>query len=197
MLKWIASGCLVIIVVVCVVMYAGYRKMQSLAADGPSVTVGFAAPPDRVFASMSHTDSLPVWFAIGSTIQTTRKGPLAIGDTLYVLTRRDSIPRIAWVVDTVLPTRVIAMHWVSLPNSMVVWRRRDSVYAAGDSTFVTSTFSSLMTDSLAAARSRSKGVTGGMLEMGANMGIAAARIQAENDLRRLKLHLEGPPASRP
>jgi len=197
MLKWIASGCLVIIVVVCVVAYAGYRKMQTIAAGGPSVTVSMAATPERVFASMSQADSLPTWFATGSTIRTTRNGALAIGDTVYLLTRRDSVPRTAWVVDTVVPGSVLAMRMIMLQNGMVFIRRRDSIYAAGDSTFVVSTVGSMVSDSLTAARNRTSGVTGGMLEMGATMGIAGARLQAEAELRRLKAHIEGPPVSRP
>jgi hypothetical protein len=56
---------------------------------------------------------------------------------------------------------------------------------------------SFLTDSLAAAKSRTDGVSAGMLEMGSTMGIAAARIQAEMELRRLKSRIEGSPVSRP
>ena len=197
MLKWIASGCLVIIVVVGIVTYAGYRKMQSIASAGPSVSVAIRATPERVFASMSHTDSLAGWFASGFTIRSTRKGILAAGDTLYTTARRDSQPRSAWIVDTVIPNRVVASRWVLLETGMALHRRRDSLSADGDSTRVTSTIFAAMTDSLAAARSRSSGVSGGLLDMAATMGSAGARIQAEQELRRLKLRIEGPPVSRP
>jgi uncharacterized protein YndB with AHSA1/START domain len=197
MLKWIASGCLVIIVVIGIVMYAGYRKMQSIAAAGPSVAVGIHAPPERVFASMAHSDSLSAWFAPSSTITTSRKGALAAGDTLFVTTRRDSIPRSAWVIDTIVPNTLMTMRWVMLQNQMIVTRRRDSLSVAGDSTIVTSTVASFMSDSLAAARSRTSGVTGGMLEMGSTMTIAGARMQAEMELKRLRDHIQGTPVSRP
>jgi uncharacterized protein YndB with AHSA1/START domain len=191
MLKWIASGCLVIILIVCVVAYAGYRKMQSIAAAGPTVTVSIHATPERVFASMSHTDSLSAWFAPGMTIRATNTGALAAGDTVFLVGRRDSTPRMAWVIDTVVPGSVVAMRWLSLPSRMVITRRRDSLSVAGDSTLVTSTIASMITDSLAAARGRAGGVGAGMLEMGTTMGIAGARMQAEAELRSLKSHIEG------
>jgi uncharacterized protein YndB with AHSA1/START domain len=197
MLKWIASGCLVVILVVCVVAYAGYRKMQSIAADGPTVTVGIKATPERVFASMSHTDSLRHWFASGLTIRPTRAGKLAAGDTLLLITRRDSVPRTAWVVDTIVPNQLLVLHWAVLENRMVLHRRRDSLSASGDSTIITSTVIAAMTDSLAAARSKASGVTGGMIDMASTMGTAGARIQAERELKILKLRIERPGAAVP
>ena len=197
MLKWIASGCLVIILIVCVVAYAGYRKFKSIAAAGPSVTVAIHAPPERVFATMAHTDSLSKWFAVGAGLRIPRKGLLAAGDTMFLMTRSDSLPRTAWVVDSVVPNQLMVMHWVVLQNRMVLHRRRDSLSAAGDSTRVTSTIIATMTDSLQSARSQANGVTGGLLDMASTMGSAGARIQAEQELRRLKLHIEGPPVSRP
>src|SRR5437762_10355194 len=101
MLKWIASGCVVVILIVCVVAYAGYRKMQAIASNGPAVTVSFNARPERIFAAMSHTDSLATWFAPGMTMRTARKGTLIAGDTIFLTQpRRDSVARIAWIVDT-------------------------------------------------------------------------------------------------
>ena len=197
MLKWIASGCLVIIVVIGIVMYAGYRKMKSIAAEGPSVSVGIHATPERIFASMSHTDSLSSWFASGATLRTTKKGALAIGDTLYMLTRRDSTGATAWIIDTIVPNRVIGMRWISVANNMTMTTRRDSISVSGDSTLVTSTVGSFLTDSIAAARARANGVSAGVLEMGSTMGVASARLQAEVELKRLKTHIEGRPVSPP
>jgi uncharacterized protein YndB with AHSA1/START domain len=197
MLKWIASGCLVIIVVIGIVMYAGYRKMKSIAAEGPSVSVGIHATPERIFASMSHTDSLASWFAPGATLRTTKKGALAIGDTIYMLSRRDTTGATAWIVDTIVPNRVIGMRWISVANNMTMTTRRDSISTSGDSTLVTSTIGSFMSDSLAAARARANGVSAGVLEMGSTMGVAGARMQAEAELKRLKTHIEGRPVSPP
>jgi uncharacterized protein YndB with AHSA1/START domain len=197
MLKWIASGCLIIVLVIGIVMYAGYRKMKSIAANGPSVTVGIHAAPERIFAAMSHTDSLSSWFAQGFTMHTARKGALARGDTVYLTqARRDSVARTAWVIDTVVPNQILAMRWVALSNGAVLYRRRDSLAVAGDSTMVTSTIAPAMMDSLK-ARGSANGVSGGMIDMAATMGTAGARIQAEQELRRLKLHIEGAPVSRP
>ena len=198
MLKWIASGCLVIILVVCVVAYAGYRKMSSIAAAGPSVTVAIGATPQRVFASMANIDSLSTWISPGMSFQTTRKGMLTIGDTLLLQTRRDSQPRTAWVVDTVVPNSLVAMRMVVLERGgMTVYRRRDSLAAVGDSTNVTSTIVMAMMDSLNAAANQKGAVAGGLIGMASTMGSAGARMQAETELKRLKLRIEGPPVSRP
>jgi uncharacterized protein YndB with AHSA1/START domain len=196
-LKWIASGCLVIILVVCVIAYAGYRKMASIASAGPSVTVAIKATPERVFAAMSHTDSLSKWFSPGITLRSARAGKLAAGDTLFLVTRGDSQPRTAWVIDSIAPNRLMVLHWAVLANRVVLHRRRDSLSAAGDSTLVTSTIVASMTDSLQAAAGQETGVPGGLLNMASTMGTAGARIQAEQELKRLKLHIEGPPVSRP
>jgi uncharacterized protein YndB with AHSA1/START domain len=199
MLKWIASGCLVIVLVIGVVMYAGYRKVQAIAANGPSLSVSIHATPERVFASMSNADSLASWFAQGMTIRTAKHGPVARGDTIFLTQpRRDSVARTAWIVDTVVPNQVIAMRWVVLQSGMVLHRRRDSLSATGDSTVVTNTILPEMLDSLKAARSRANGVSGGMLDMATTVGAAGARIQAETELKLLKRHIEGgAPVSRP
>jgi uncharacterized protein YndB with AHSA1/START domain len=197
MLKWIASGCLVIIVVIAIVMYAGYKKMQSIAAEGPSVAVAIHATPERIYAAMSHTDSLPAWFAPNATLRSTKKGALAIGDTIYMLNRRDTLGTTAWIVDTLVPNTVVAMRWVSIQNRMTITRRRDSLSVSGDSTLVTSTHTSFLTDSLAALRGRASGVSAGVLEMSSTMSVAGARLQAEAELKRLKAHIEGAPVSKP
>jgi hypothetical protein len=197
MLKWIASGCLVIVLVVCVVVYAGYRKMSAIAANGPSVTVGIKATPQRVYASLTSVDSLSTWISPGMTFQTSRKGSLGTGDTLLLTSRRDSQPRSAWVIDTVVPNTLVAMRLVVLQGGMVVYRRRDSIAVSGDSTLVTSTVVSAMMDSLTAANGAKGGVTGGLIGMASTMGNAGARMQAEQELKRLKLRIEGPPVSRP
>jgi hypothetical protein len=197
MLKWIASGCLVIVLVVCVVVYAGYRKMSAIAASGPSVTVGIKGTPQRVYASLTSVDSLSTWISPGMTFQTSRKGSLGTGDTLLLTSRRDSQPRSAWVIDTVVPNTLVAMRLVILQGGMVVYRRRDSIAVSGDSTLVTSTVVSAMMDSLTAANGAKGGVTGGLIGMASTMGNAGARMQAEQELKRLKLRIEGPPVSRP
>jgi len=198
MLKWIASGCLVIILVVCVVAYAGYRKMSSIAANGPSVTVAIAATPQRVFASMANVDSLSTWTMPGASFRTTRKGLLARGDTLILVARRDSQPRTAWIVDTVIPNTLVAMRMVVLDRGMVVSRRRDSLAVNGDSTRVTSTIVMSILDSLSATEGQKGRVSGGIFDMASTMTAAGARIQAEQELKRLKLRIEGgSPVSRP
>jgi uncharacterized protein YndB with AHSA1/START domain len=196
MVKWIAGGCVVVILIVGAVMYAGYKQMSSVAAKGPTVTVGIAATPERVFASMANADSLSTWFMTGSAIRTTRKGMLVAGDSIFVQSGRDSMPT-AWIIDTIVPNQLIVLHWVVPRNNMVIQRRRDSIFVVGDSTMVTGTVeASLMPDSLSAMRGRG-GVSGGIFDMASTMGVAGARMQTEQELRRLKHRIEGPPVVRP
>ena len=197
MLKWLVVGCVVIILVVGIVAYAGYQQVTKIAEQGPTVSVAIAATPERVFASMANADSLSSWFMPGTSLRTTRKGSLVAGDSIFITSARgDSMPT-AWVIDTLVPNQVIASHWTTLRNGIVIQRRRDSLSMQGDSTVVISTVRSTVTDSMASARSRSGGVTGGLLDMSATFGTAGARMQTEQDLRRLKSRIEGPKPVRP
>ena len=196
MVKWIAGGCVVVILIVGAVMYAGYKQMSAVAAKGPSVSVAIGATPERVFASMANADSLSTWFMTGSTITTKRKGMLVAGDSIFVQSGRDSMPS-AWIIDSIVPNQLIVLHWVMPRNNLVIQRRRDSLSVVGDSTVVTGTVeASVITDSLAAARGQG-GVAGGIFDMASTMGVAGARIQTEQELRRLKHRIEGPPVVRP
>jgi uncharacterized protein YndB with AHSA1/START domain len=196
MLKWIASGCLVIVVIVAILAYVGYRKMSTIADAGPSITVSMKGTPERVFASMSHSDSLPTWFAQGMTLRSTRPGQIAAGDSIFVLMRGDSVARTVWVIDSVVPNSLVVMRWIALQGAMVVQRRRDSISVAGDSTRVISTVLSTMTDSLR-ARGQTGAVGGGFLDMASTLGNASARMQVEMELKRLKARIEGAPVVRP
>ena len=197
MLKWIGGGCVVVLLIVGAVMYAGFKQMSAVAAKWPSVTVAIGATPERVFASLANADSLSTWFMSGTPIRTTRKGMLAVGDSIFVQMGRDSVPS-AWIIDTIVPNRLIVSHWVMPRNNLILQRRRDSLAIVGDSTHVTGTIeASVMTDSLNAVRGRTGSVTGGLLDMASTMGQAGARMQAEQELRRLKHRIEGPPVVRP
>lgn len=193
MLKWIGGGCLVLILCVVIVMYVSYKKMSSIAAEGPAVTVSMAATPERIFTSLSDADSLSTWTLAGMSLRTSRKGQLVAGDTIFVTNRRDSVARSAWIIDTVVANVVVARRWVVLQNGMAIHRRRDSVAAAGDSTRVTSTVIAAMSDSANAYRGRG-GVTDGLLDVATTMGTAGAKIQAEQELRMLKARIERAPA---
>ena len=81
MLKWIASGCLVIIVIVAGVSYYGYRQVTKVA-NQPPTTVSMAATPERVFASLANIDSMSTWRTSTPAGSAGRTGMLAVGDTL-------------------------------------------------------------------------------------------------------------------
>lgn len=195
MLKWIGGGCLVLVLIVGVLMYVSYRKMSEIADEGPAVSMMIGAPPARVFASLANSDSLPTWHG-GSSSRTSRQGMLASGDTLFDTVRDSSPGRMAWIVDTVIANQLIAMRAVNLASGQILFRRRDSLTAVGDSTRVTSMASMWMMDSVAAGRARG-GVSGGIMNAATRMGVAGLRVQVQQDLERLKRRIEGTPVARP
>jgi hypothetical protein len=195
MLKWIGGGCLVIALIVGVLLYASFKKMSEIADKGPVATVMIGASPNRVFASLANTDSFSTW-QLAAPERTSRKGMLMSGDTIFMATR-DSQPRGVWIVDTLIANQLIALRMVSLENGKALFRRRDSLSAVGDSTLVTSTAVMMAMDSLVAANGRPGGVTGGIMDFSVRMGTAGMRMQAEQELGRLKRRIEGTPAARP
>jgi hypothetical protein len=58
MWKWL-GGCLVIVVVVIAIgVWTGYRKLSQFSGPNKPETVAIAAPASRVFASVANADSL-------------------------------------------------------------------------------------------------------------------------------------------
>ncbi|HET9424922.1 MAG TPA: SRPBCC family protein [Gemmatimonadaceae bacterium] len=199
MLKWIGGGCLVIVLLVGGLMYWSFQKMSSIADEGPAVTVSFAATPERVYASLSDADSLRTWLSQGMALHPSRKGPLAAGDTIRIQSQGDTAaPQMAWVIDTVVPSRLITSRLVMPRERMVVYGRRDSIFVAGDSTRVTRTVtaSSMMPDSLSNAMRARGGMASSMLDLSDKMTMASARMQGEAELLRLKTRIEGRSAAR-
>lgn len=195
MWKWIGGGCLIIVVLVCILIYGSYKTMSKIAAGGPSVSVTMAATPQRVFAALANADSQSVWRLPNTVTRISRKGMFAIGDTIF-MPSRDTISEMAWIVDTVVTNQLLAVRGVALRNGMVMFRRRDSVFAVGDSTTVMATTTAMMSDSAAKYSARG-GVVGGMASMASTMGIAGMKIQAEQELKQLKRHLEVKPVVPP
>lgn len=196
MWKWIGGGCLLIIAIVCVVAYAGFRKMSEIADAGPAVTVMIGAPPARVFASLANADSQSTWRKGASVLRTSRKGMFVAGDTLFDVPS-DTLPSMAWVIETIVINQVIATKAISIKSGEVVLRRRDSLAVVGDSTGITSTVSMLLSDSLKAVQGRAEGMSGGVFDFAMKMGTAAMRVQAETELKALKRRIEGVPRTRP
>lgn len=196
MWKWIGGGCLLIIAIVGVLGYAGFRKLSDIADAGPAVTVMIGAPPERVFASLANADSQSTWRLGSSTSRTNRKGMFLVGDTIFDIPR-DTQPSMAWVIDTIVTNHLIAARAINLRTGEVAYRRRDSLAVVGDSTGVTSTASMLLPDSLKAIEGRATKASGGAFDFAMKVGSAAMRLEAEAELKALKRRIEGVPRARP
>lgn len=197
MLKWV-GGCLVaLIVVVGIVMIAGYRKLKEVAAKGPAATVIYA-PAERVFASLADADSMTEWRLEGLGIRSSRTGPLRAGDSLRVQTTMgpNRQQRSLWIVTQSAPGRVFAVEMRDDGTGQVMASRRDSLIAHGaDSTTVISTFAAALVDSLRAMRADTSG--GGAADMAGMLFLSAMRVQSEAELARLKRRIEGDPEGSP
>ena len=197
MWKWIGGGCLLIAVLLGILAYGGYRTMANIAAKGPEVTVTIAGTPQRVFITMTHTDSMRAWHESTWGLTSTRRGMLVAGDTLR--SEGDSLKgRMLMIIDTVVPNVLFVTHAVTGRDGreFVMMRRRDSLFAVGDSTRIVSTISTMMADS-AGKYAGQGGVVGGVAGMAATMGTAGMRIGTEQELNLLKRHIEGvPPTAR-
>lgn len=198
MWKWL-GGCLVLVVLLIVgAMMWGYRTMkESLSPDGSaSVTIG--APPARVFASIAHGDSAATWMAEGSTVLTSRHGPLVAGDTLRVEMRTRMPMRqqaMIWRVKQVVPNQLRVLDLLDDRRGGIIATRRDSIAAVHDSTIVSTRIVSPLLDSLRTIRSKSKGKSDdGMLGLGSDMMLSMFQMQAKLELMTLKARIEGVPA---
>jgi uncharacterized protein YndB with AHSA1/START domain len=194
MLKWIASGCLVIIVIVAGVSYYGYRQMSKVA-NQPPMTVSMAATPERVFASLANLDSLSTWRSSTPVVTPGRRGMLVVGDTLRERTRSDSTtPLDLWVVDSVVPNQLLGMRTLYSAGVPFTAIRRDVLVAAGDSTQVTTTMEIVLSDTL---RSQARGAAGSVMGAATKMMASGMRVASERDLKRLKDRIEGRAVVRP
>ena len=185
MLKWI-GGCLVLVVVLIAggSWFAMRSMRNSLGPDG-SARVTIAAPPQRIYASMSNGDSLKTWMAQGSTVTIWHGGPLVVGDSIKVELRRSlgmSQPPMIWIVRELVPDRIVALE-LTQGAGRAIGVRRDSLVAAGDSTVVVSIVTSSLNDS---TKSSAAGVAGDMV-------LSMFRLQSKLELQSLKARLEGRP----
>src|SRR6478672_9644900 len=116
MWKWIGGGCLLIVVLMCVLVYGSYRTMSKIAESGPAASVTMGAKPDRVFASLASADSMSTWRAPGFASRTNRRGMLVRGDTLFEGIADTGRARMVWVVDTVVPPQLLAIRGVTIAD---------------------------------------------------------------------------------
>src|SRR5215217_5904616 len=184
------GGCLLIVVVLLGVgmWYALREARQSLGPDGIArVTIG--ASPHRVYTSLSDGDSIATWMTPGSTVTTSRRGPLAVGDTIRVQLRKAFGPArrpLLWRVAELVPDQLVALQLMNEKNTQVIAARRDSLVAVGDSTLVMSLVSSSLPDT---AKSTSA-IAGDMM-------LSMFGVQAKLELQSLKARIEGRPVVNP
>ncbi|HUQ19745.1 MAG TPA: hypothetical protein VM099_09050 [Gemmatimonadaceae bacterium] len=190
MSKWM-KGCLVILALVALAMWWGYRKMVSVAA-GPAPMVTINAPASRVFASLANADSLSTWMARGNKVVVSRHGLLVQGDTIAVQPTKafgGRMDRIRWVVSSVIPDRLLALE-VRDSTGVLAGTRRDSLITDGATTRVISNVTVSIPDSLARGSKSDSANAGAMLNMTSRMMFSAFRMESQLDLTRLKNRIE-------
>lgn len=198
MIKWILGILAVIILVVAGTCFYGYKQ---ITGGGNSATVTMAGTPERIFAALATADSMAIWMTDSKIEGPFGKGLLAPGDTLRSRgsAKSDSMANVNtsfngdWIVREVNAPTLLVMEMVSDSAGIrrVVLVRRDSLAAMGDSTTVTSTFSSPLLESLSeAARDTSK-VGSSMLSSANKVMIGAIRLGTQGELEVLKRRVEG------
>jgi uncharacterized protein YndB with AHSA1/START domain len=198
MIKWILGILAVIILVVAGTCFYGYKQ---ITGGGNSATVTMAGTPERIFAALATADSMAIWMTDSKIEGPFGKGLLAPGDTLRSRgsAKSDSMANVNtsfngdWIVREVNAPTLLVMEMVSDSAGIrrVVLVRRDSLAAMGDSTTVTSTFSSPLLESLSeAARDTSK-VGSSVLSSANKVMIGAIRLGTQGELEVLKRRVEG------
>jgi uncharacterized protein YndB with AHSA1/START domain len=195
--KWIGGCLLVVILLIVGSLWWGYQTMQSSLSPDGSAAVTIGGTPARVFASLANGDSIQAWMASGSSVITSRHGPLQVGDTVRVEMqpgRGLRVQRLLWVVSEVAPDRALGLELRTDTSTRVMALRRDSLVAMGDSTKLVSTVVSPMMDSLANVRNSDGKKSGGRIaDLTADLLLSAFRMQSKLELLRLKAMVEGKP----
>ena len=194
MSKWM-KGCLVILALLALAMWWGYRKMASVAS-GPPPDVTIHAPASRVFASLANGDSIPTWMGRGNVVVVSRHGMVLPGDTISVQLRRafgGRFERIRWIVSAVVPDKLVVLEVRSDTTGTLLGTRRDSLISMGDSTRVVSNVVVALPDSIRRAAKSDTGTKGSadaMIDMTSRMIFSAFRMESKLDLTRLKTRIE-------
>lgn len=189
MWKWL-GGCLVVVVVLFVFLFWwSLRTIRNSTEPDGSIAVMIAAPPERVFASMSSGDSLSTWMAQGNTVITTRRELLQPGDMIRI--RFQGMPRDAmtWQVAEVVPNVKLVLQ-LSDSTGRALATRRDSISVQGDSTRVSSRLTSPMLDNPASLDTSAAG-SDALFDMTSNLVFSMFRMQSKMELTRLKERIEG------
>ena len=162
--------------------YAMRTIRESLEPDG-SARVMIAAAPQRIYSSLSDGDSAVTFRATGSAVTASRKGPLAIGDSIRIEMKGSlgvGQRPIVWTIRELKPGQLVAMDLMNETRTHTIATRRDSLVAIGDSTMVISSIGTSLPDSVHARA----GMAGDMM-------MSMFRIQSKLELQSLKARIEG------
>lgn len=181
---------MVVVLLAVIGMCAGYRKISTMAEEGPEETVVIHAPAARVFTMMANADSLTEWRAEGLGIRSSRPGMLQSGDSLEMQSASgpNRNMRSVWHVQSVVPNVLITFALRSDTGAALI-ARKDSVIALGDSTQVITSLAASVMDSLGRAAREADGSA--VADMASKLFITAGRLQARGELLRLKARIEG------
>jgi len=185
MWKWIVGAVLVVIVVLAGTCYYAVKKFGE---SGNSTQVAIGARQERVFSAMADADSMAAWMPPGA-ITLHGHGQFKPGDTLEVSSGKRPEDSIGWIVTEVKAPYLVVLEVRGDSSNRAGLLRRDSLATVGDSTIVTSTFTSPAMDSLRAAR----GDTSSRGSFFERAFTSLMRVIAEGQLQRLKAHIEGTP----
>ena len=195
MWKWL-GGCLVVVVVVIAIgLWTGYRKLSQFSGPNRPETVAIAAPVPRVFASIANADSLSSWMAERMGVRASHRGMLVPGDTIQVgANMRFNIGKseaMKWVVSDVKPDQTLALELRSDSSKRLVALRQFNLVAKGDSTLITSAVSTPGLDSMLARRRDTIKASDAFMSGATKLMMASLRMQAHRELQLLKAHIEG------
>ena len=196
MWKWL-GGCLVIVVVVIAIgVWTGYRKLSQFSGPNKPETVAIAAPPSRVFASIANADSLSVWMAERLGVRVSHHGMLVPGDTIQMnANMRFNVGKgrqaSSWVVSDVKPDQMLALEMQGDRTKGIVAQRQYNLSAKGDSTLITSFVSTPGLDSMIAHRGDTIKASDAFMSGATKLMMASLRMQAHRELQLLKAHIEG------
>ena len=195
MSKWLGGCLLIVVVVIGVGVYNGYRKLSQFSGPNKPETVAIAAPVPRVFASIANADSLSSWMAERMGVRASHHGMLVPGDTLQVgANMRFNIGKseaMNWVVSDIKPNQMLALEQRSDSSKRLVAVRQFNLTAQGDSTLITSVVTTPVLDSMRAHRSDTIKAKDAFIAGASKLMMSSLRMQAHRELQLLKAHIEG------
>jgi uncharacterized protein YndB with AHSA1/START domain len=195
MWKWLGGCLVVVLVVIAIGVYNGYRKLSQFSGPNKPETVTIGAPVPRVFASLANADSLSSWMAERMGVRAGHHGMLVRGDTLQVgANMRFNIGKgeaTRWIVSDVTPNELLALELRSDSSKRLVALRQFNLSAKGDSTLITSAVSTPGLDSMLARHRDTIKASDAFLSGASKLMMSSLRMQAHRELQLLKAHIEG------